>query len=361
MKKILLALAFAAFACPAQADITVGLSAPLSGSVASFGEQLKHGAEQAVKDINAAGGVNGEKIKLEVFDDACDPKQAVAGANQMVSKGIKYIVGFACSGAAIPASKIILDEKLVMVVAAASNPKLTDEGGKGVVRVFGRDDKQGAVIGNLIATGFKDKKVALLNDKSAYGRGIADEVKKAMNAGNAKEVLFDSYAPGEKDYSAIVSKLKEYAIDVVYIGGYHTETGLILRQLRTAGSKAQLIGGDSLTTNEFWSITGSAGEGVLMTFAPDPRKKPYAADAVKALRASGFEPEGYTLYSYATVQVMAEALKKAGSADVAKVRDALYVNTFKTVLGDTGFDEKGDIKGAGFVIYKWSKGSYAER
>lgn len=355
------ALLSAFWAVSVQADISIGLIAPLTGQYAVNGEQIRRGAEQAVADINAAGGVLGQKLKIETADDACDPKQAVAAANQMASRGVKFVVGHYCSGSAIPASKVFTEEKTVMISPGATNPKLTDEGGEGIFRVCGRDDKQGIVIADTILKEFKGKNVALLHDKSAYGRGLAEEVKKNLNAGGVTEKMFEAFTAGEKDYAALVASLKQNAIDVVFIGGYHTEGGLIARQLRAAGSAAQIFAGDAFVTNEFWSIAGEAGEGVLMTFGPDPRKKAEAKAVVDSLRKSGYEPEGYTLYSYAAVQVFVDALKTAGGPDEAKVTASMHKDSFKTVLGDIGFDAKGDVKAPAYVIYKWSKGNYTER
>ena len=345
----------------AKAEIVFGVVGPLTGQYAVNGEQMRRGVEQAAKDINAAGGINGEKIKLEIVDDACDPKQAVAAANQMASKGIKYVVGHYCSGSAIPASKIYLDEGILLISPGATNPKLTEEGAQNIFRVCGRDDKQGAIIADVLKNEFKGKKVALLHDKSAYGRGLVDEVKKNLNSGGIQETIFESFSAGEKDYSALVGILKQKSIDVLFVGGYHTETALIARQLRAAGSSAQIIGGDALVTSEFSSIAGAAAEGVLMTFGPDPRKKPQAEKVVKALRDAGYEPEGYTLYSYAAAQIFEQAIKAAGSNDSAKVLKNMRTAPFKTVLGDIGFDAKGDVTAPAYVLYVWKNGLYAER
>jgi branched-chain amino acid transport system substrate-binding protein len=349
------------FALPVHADLSIGVIAPLTGQYAVNGEQIRKGVEQAAKDINAGGGVAGQKIKLEIADDGCDPKQAVAAANQMVSKGVKFVIGHYCSGSAIPSSKVFLEEGIVMISPAATNPKLTDEGGKTIFRICGRDDRQGGIVAEALAKEFKDKKIAILHDKSAYGRGLADEVKKSLNARGINEVMFEAYTAGERDYSALVGTLKEKGVEALFVGGYHTEGGLIARQLRGAGSKAQVFGGDAFVTNEFASIAGPAADGVLMTFGPDPRKKPEAEAPVKALRASGYEPEGYTLYSYATLQSFAQAIAKVGHADAAKVADVLHADTFKTVLGDVAFDAKGDIKAPAYVLYIWKNGTYAER
>jgi len=276
MKKFVLSglavgFATALAASTAWADITIATVGPITGQYAAFGEQMKKGAEMAVADINAAGGVNGEKLVLEVGDDACDPKQAVAVANQMASKGVKFIAGHFCSGSSIPASKVYEEEGILQITPASTNPKFTDEGGWNVARVCGRDDAQGLVAGNFLAKNYKDKKIAIIDDKTAYGKGLADETRKALNAAGVKETMNEAYTAGEKDYTALVSKMKEAGIDVVYVGGYHTEGGLILRQLREQGSQALMISGDAFVTDEFWTITGPAGEGTIMTFAPDPR------------------------------------------------------------------------------------------
>ncbi len=366
MKKLLLsgvALGFAAAlsVSVAWADVSIGVAGPISGQYASFGEQLKRGAEKAVADLNKAGGVNGEQIVLEVGDDACDPKQAVAVANQMVSKGIKFMAGHFCSGSSIPASKVYEEEGILQITPASTNPKFTDEGGWNVARVCGRDDAQGIVAGNFIAKNFKDKKIAIIDDKSAYGKGLADETRKALNAAGVKETMNESYTAGEKDYTALVSKMKDAGIEVVYVGGYHTEGGLILRQMRDQGSTAQMISGDAFNTEEFWTITGPAGEGMIFTFAPEPRNFPTAKAIVEEFKAGGYDPEGYTLYAYAAIQAWAQAAKATGGTDAKKISEWLRAgNPVETVLGTISLNEKGDIKDAKYVWYVWHDGKYAE-
>jgi branched-chain amino acid transport system substrate-binding protein len=296
-----------------------------------------------------------------VGDDACDPKQAVAVANQMVSKGIKFMAGHFCSGSSIPASKVYEEEGILQITPASTNPKFTDEGGWNVARVCGRDDAQGIVAGNFMAKNFKDKKIAIIDDKSPYGKGLADETRKALNAAGVTEAMNESYTAGEKDYTALVSKMKEAAIDVVYVGGYHTEGGLILRQMRDQGMKAQMVSGDAFNTAEFWTITGDAGEGMIFTFAPEPRNFPEAKAVVEKFKATGYDPEGYTLYAYAAIQAWAQAATATGGTDGKKIAEWLRAgNTLKTVLGDLVLDAKGDIKDAKYVWYRWTAGKYAE-
>jgi len=361
MKKMLLAgvaMSFA-MAAPAWADITIATAGPMTGQYASFGEQMKAGAEQAVEDINAAGGVNGEMLKLEIGDDACDPKQAVAVANQFAGSGVVFVAGHFCSGSSIPASAVYAEEGIVQISPASTNPAFTDERpGPGIYRVCGRDDQQGAVAGEYLAKNFAGKKVAFVHDKTAYGKGLADATMAAYEAAGGKPAMYEAYTAGEKDYSALVSKLKSEAVDVLYVGGYHTEAGLMARQMKEQGMNTVLVSGDALVTDEYWAITGDAGEGTLMTFSPDPRKNPDAAPLVEKFRAKGIEPEGYVLYTYAAIQAWADAVKTAGNTEFDAVTKALDEGTFNTVLGTLEFDEKGDVTLPGYVFYEWKDGKY---
>ena len=342
----------------AKADITIAVAGPMTGQYATFGEQFRHGAKMAVADINAVGGVLGQKLKLIIEDDACDPKQAVAVANKLVSDGVALVAGHFCSGSSIPASQVYTEEDILQISPASTNPKLTEEGGDNVFRTCGRDDQQGAVAGNFLADRFAAKKIAVLHDKTAYGKGLADETRKQLDGRGVKVAMYEAYTAGEKDYSALVSKMKAAGIGVFYLGGYHTEAGLMIRQAREQGFEAQLVSGDALVTDEFWKITGKAGEGTLMTFSPDPRKNPNAAPVVKKFRDAGYNPEGYTLYTYGAIQAWAMAVEKASSTDTGKVIAALREFKFDTVLGNIGFDMKGDVTAPGYVFYEWKNGTY---
>ncbi len=342
----------------ARAEIAIATAGPMTGQYAAFGEQMRRGAEMAVADINSAGGVLGQQLKLEIGDDACDPKQAVAVANQMVGKGVVFVAGHFCSGSSIPASDVYEEEEILQISPASTNPKLTEAGKFNVLRTCGRDDQQGEVAGNFLVEHFGDRNIAIIHDKTAYGKGLADETKKVLNAQNKQEALYEAYTAREKDYSALVSKLKQHAIDILYVGGYHTEAGLIARQMREQGMTTRLVSGDALMTDEYWSITGSAGEGTLMTFSPDPRKNPVATDVVDRFRAGGYEPEGYTLYTYGAIQAWAQAAESIGTTDTAKIVEALKSGSFDTVLGNIGFDAKGDVSAPGYVFYQWSNGTY---
>ena len=342
-------------------EITVGMAGPMTGSEASFGAQFKNGAEQAIADINAAGGVMGRKLKLEIGDDACDPKQARAVAEKLASMKVPVVVGHFCSSSSIPASEPYTESNVLQISPASTNPQFTDRGLWNTFRVCGRDDQQGLVAGEYLAKTYKGKNIAILHDRSTYGKGLADETQKALTKAGGKERMFEAYTRGDKDFTALVSRMKQANIDVVFLGGYHTEGGLILRQMRDQGMKTALVGGDSLVTNEFWAITGTAGEGVRMTFGPDPRKKATAKALVEKFKAKGIDPEGYTLYSYAAFQIWSQAVAKAKTTDAKKVAETMKGGKWDTVLGPIAFDKKGDITALDYVWYEWKKdGSYAE-
>jgi branched-chain amino acid transport system substrate-binding protein len=342
-------------------DLTIAVAGPMTGDQAAFGRQMKNGADMAVEQINAAGGVLGKKLALDVEDDACDPKQARSVAEKIAGEKVPFVAGHYCSSSSIPASEAYADGNVLQITPASTNPLFTERKLWNVARVCGRDDQQGQVAGNYIAKNFKGKNIAILNDKTTYGKGLADETKKALNKAGVQEKLYESYNKGDKDFNAIVSRLKRENIDLVYVGGYHTEAGLILRQMRDQGLKTVLMAGDALADKEYASITGPAGEGTLFTFGPDPRKKPTAAAIVKKFQAKNIDPEGYTLYTYAAIQVWSEAAAKARTTDPKKVMDTIKKGAWDTVIGKLEYDSKGDIKQLDYVVYKWDdKGGYAE-
>jgi branched-chain amino acid transport system substrate-binding protein len=344
------------FAGTAQAQIKLGVAGPITGPNAAFGAQLKNGTEQAVEDINAAGGIMGQKITMSTGDDVSDPKQGVSVANKFAGDGVKFVVGHFNSGVTMPASEAYAENGILMISPSATNPKITERNLWNTFRTCGRDDQQGAVASAWILKNMKGKKVAIVHDKTTYGQGLADETKKGLNKGGVKEVLYEGINLGEKDYSALVSKIKASGADLVYWGGLHTEGGLIVRQMRDQGVKAVLMGGDGITSDEFVSVGGPGVEGTLMTFAPDPRKRPEAKAIVEKFRAKKFEPEAYTLYSYAAVEVMKQAAESAKSLDPKKVAEKIHSGMkFKTVIGELSFDKKGDITRPDYVMYVWKK------
>jgi branched-chain amino acid transport system substrate-binding protein len=352
-----LALGFAfALAGTASAQVKIGVQGPITGPNAVFGAQLKNGADQAATDINAAGGIMGKKIDLDFGDDVSDPKQGVSVANKFVGDGVKFVVGAFNSGVTIPSSEVYQENGILEITPASTNPTVTERGMWNIFRTCGRDDQQGAVAGQYIIKHFKGKKVAVVDDKTTYGKGLADETVKAMGKGGMKPVLREGVNTGEKDYSALVSKIKASGADLVYWGGLQTEGGLIVRQMRDQGVKAPMMGGDGIATDEFATIGGPGVEGTYMTYGPDPRNRPIAKKVVEEFRAKKFEPEAYTLYSYAGVQVIQQAANAAKSLDPKKVAEKMHSGMhFKTVIGDLSYDKKGDITRLDYVMYVWKK------
>jgi branched-chain amino acid transport system substrate-binding protein len=361
---IILTAGGALVAGSASAQVKIGFGGPVTGGSASFGAQMKMGVEQAVEDINAAGGVNGQKLQVLIGDDATDPKQGVSAANKFIGDGVKWVVGHFNSSVSIPTSRVYFDNGVIQVTPGSTNPALTDPDPKtkeskwNVFRVCGRDDQQAAVAADYIVKNMKGAKVALVHDKKAYGKGLVDETKKALNAAGIKEVLYDTINPGDKDYSAVVSKIKASGAELVYYGGEYGEAGLLIRQMKDQGVKAVLMGGDGIAAEELGQIAGPAVEGTLQTFNADPRTNPAAAEVVKKFEAKKFNPETYTLYTYAAVQVLKAAAEAAKSNDPRKMADALHSGmTIKTVLGDISYDKKGDVTKADYIVYRWVKGA----
>ena len=359
--KYLTSVAFAAslmFAQAAKADITIGLVAPITGPVAAYGAQVKNGAEAAVAEINKNGGILGEQVVLKVADDAGEPKQGVSAANQLVGEGIRFVVGPVTSGVAIPASDVFAENGILMVTPTATAPDLTNRGLTNVLRTCGRDDQQAAVAADYVLKNLKDKKIAVLHDKGTYGKGLADAFKAGINAGGVNEVIYEALNPGEKDYSAIVTRLKDLGVEVIYFGGYHPEGGLLARQLQDVSVKALIIGGEGLSNTEFWAIGTDAAAGTLFTNASDALKNPASANAVKVLEAAGIPPEAFTLNAYAAVEVIKAGIEKAGSAeDAAAVTTALKSGEpVTTAIGNLTYGENGDLTSQSFSLFKWEGG-----
>jgi branched-chain amino acid transport system substrate-binding protein len=346
----------------AQAEIKVGIAGPLSGSALNTGEQQEVGAQKAIVHLNKKGGLLGKKIVVISVDDACEPRQAKAVALQLVSEGVVFVVGHVCSAASLAVREIYEKAGIIMISPASTNPKVTDEGGANVFRVIGRDDQQGTIAGNYLADNHSNSNIAIIHDTQAYGLGLAEFTKLQLNKRGVTEVMFDSYTKDQKDYKSLVDKFVNKKINVLYIGGYMDDIGIISRQAKKELPNLRLFSGDSLVDVEFLFIAGEAGVGSYFTFGPDMRLKPEAQDVAAAIREEdAYEPEGYTLYSYGAVQAWAQAVEQAGSLKPKAVIKALREGSFDTVLGKIGFDEKGDVTGiSSFVWYVFGKEDYSQ-
>jgi branched-chain amino acid transport system substrate-binding protein len=351
------ALFFLGFAGAAEADVTIGVAGPITGANASFGAQLTQGVAQAAEDFNRSGGILGQRVVIQQGDDVSDPKQGVSVANKFVGDGVRFVVGHFNSGVTIPASEVYADNGVLMITPSATNPKVTERKLWDVFRTCGRDDQQGRLWADLALGKLRDAKIAIVHDKTTYGQGLADAANGFRNAGGKKEVLYEGVNAGEKDYSAIVSKIKASGAEYLMWGGLHTEGGLIVRQMRDQGIKTVMISGDGITDTEFASVGGPGVEGTLMSFGPEPRNNPNAKAIVAEFAAKGFDPQGYTLYSYVAMQIIKQAAEKANSLDPKKLAEAMHSGViFKTMIGDIAYDKKGDRTTVDYVWYVWQKG-----
>lgn len=336
--------------------LKIALAGPVTGPVAQYGDMQMIGSKMAIERINAAGGVNGMQLEGVVYDDACDPKQAVAVANKIVNDGIGYVVGHLCSSSTQPASDIYEDEGIVMITAASTSPDITERGYQMVFRTIGLDSLQGPTAGKFIVEKIKPANMAVIHDKQQYGEGIATAVKSTVEAAGVNVVMFEGITSGDKDFSTLVAKMKKANVDFVYYGGYHPELGLILRQSAEAGLKARFMGPEGVGNSEISTIAGDASEGLLVTLPPSFDTRPENADLVKAFKDKGQDPSGaFVMTAYSAVQVIADAVKMAGTTDTDKVQKVLHDNVFDTPTGKIDFDEKGDLTSFDFVVYEWHK------
>ncbi|MBF0135784.1 MAG: branched-chain amino acid ABC transporter substrate-binding protein [Magnetococcales bacterium] len=345
-------------------SVRIGVAGPLSGSYAAFGEQLWRGAEQAAKDINAAGGIHGRMIELIKADDACEPKQAVTVAHRLVDADhVKAVIGHFCSSSTIPATEVYAEAGILGITPASTNPKVTERKLPTVFRTCGRDDQQGGTGAEFVVNTLKAKRVAIIHDKDTYGQGLADAMKARLHALGLKEVLYEGLTRGEKDFNALVTKIKSQMADAVYFGGLHAEAGVLVRQMREQGLQAPLISGDGIVSQEFVASAGGPRfvEGVFMTFGRDARKIYTGRQVVDKFRKAGYEPEGYTLYSYATLQAIVAAMASTRSEQGDVLAKWLRSNTVETIMGPKAFDAKGDLKVTDYVMYRWTPdGKYVE-
>ena len=348
---------------PARADIPVAVVGPMSitpatGQYAAFGEEMTRGAEMAVRDVNERGGINGERLRLLIADDACDPEQAVRVAEELARQRVVLVAGHFCSGASIPASRVYHERGVLMINPASTNPRLTEQGFADVFRFAGRDDVQGAFAADYAVDHGLAGRVAVVHDGTAFGEGIAAEFRRRLAERGVPVALDEAIRQGDRDFSALIARMEGAGVRLVYFGGYHVEAGLFARQAHDQGLGAGLLVNSAMVNREFWDLAGPGGEGVLMTFAPDPRKLPSAAEVVRRYEAEGYSPEGRTLYAHAAVQVFAEAARRAGSTDLGALEEELRRGSYDTVLGPVTFDGNGDVTGFRYEMYRWHDGRY---
>jgi branched-chain amino acid transport system substrate-binding protein len=291
-------------------------------------------------------------------DDACGTKRAIAAARTLVEAEVRVVVGHLCSHSSLLAAGIYEVADVLMISPGSTHPRLTEEGRQNVFRLNGRDDEQGRLAGDFLASRFAGKRIAILHDGSTYGEGLAEEARKQLRVRGVIEAMYGPYAPNSADYAELLTRLRHARIDVLYVGGYGPDAGLILRTARERGDDLQLIGGDGLAMEGFWAVAGEMGEGAIFSYRPDVRDRPVAAGLLARFRERGMAPRLSGFSTYAAVEVWAQAVERAGSLQLSPVAEALRRGHFDTVLGRVGFDYKGDLEDAAFQWKVWADGDY---
>lgn len=335
----------------AQAPLKIGLSAPLTGPDAAFGQGLRLGAEQAVADLNRGGG---RKIALVVADDAGDPKQAVAIARKFAAEGVSLAVGPFASSVAALALPAYEEAGIVMVAPGATWSPLSARGAWNLFRLAPSDAQQAAFAGAYIAERYGTRRIGIVHDRTTFGRGLADEVSRTLKARGRREVLFESLVRGSKDASDLAARLKRAAVEVVYFGGLAPEAALLIKAMRDADLDAPLVGSDGILDKDFAPAAGPGAEGTVMTMEPEPRRLPEVRGAKAVPRTP--EADAVAARSYAAVELLAQGAARARSTQGTKVAAALREGSpIRTLVGDLSFDQAGDTRYPDLVLRTWRR------
>ncbi|WP_448588957.1 branched-chain amino acid ABC transporter substrate-binding protein [Thermodesulfobium sp.] len=326
--------------------IKIGFAAPLSGSQAEMGTYLKNGALMAIDKINAKGGINGKKLELVAMDDKADPKEAVSVAQKFAADpSIVAVIGHLNSGASIPASAIYHQAGLVMVSPSSTNPKLTEQGFNNVFRVCTTDAMQGPFAAKFVKDKLKKDTAVVLDDKTAYGQGLADEFAKAFQADGGKVLMREGINQGDKDFTALLTKIKSVNPQVIYFGGMYPEAGQMVKQMKSLGmNKIDFVSGDGVEDPAFIKIAGADANGTYASnVGPAIEKVPGSKEFIdEYTKKFGNPPGPYALFGYDAALAVITALEKAPKPDRADVLKVMPTVSFEGMLGKTSFDSKGD-------------------
>lgn len=338
-------------------EVRVGLAVPLTGPDAGFGAAMKIGAELAVSDVNAAGGMLGRTVRLVTVDDASDPKKGTDAAKQLIDAGVKLVVGDFSSAVALPTSAAYAQSGVLDIVPAAIAPQITERGLPTVFRLAGREDLQGEIVTRFLQAR-RYARVALLYDRSSSGKSFVDAVRAGLAARGNSEVFYGTLAPDAHDLSGTIARLRSAGAQIVVWGGGPAGAALLVRQLHDAGARIPLLGSLAMASEDFASQAGVAAEGTFMVFPQDPRNRAAAADLTRRFTENGADTNGYAYYAYAAIQLMAQAVQSKSSLEPRDVAAALHSGApYKTVVGPLAFDPKGDPKASDLSVQVWRKGA----
>ncbi len=340
--------------------VRIGVAGPMTGDQSVFGRDERRGVELAVQEWNAQGGVLGKKIGLIVEDDQHDPRQAVAVANRLVTDGVAGVIGHFNSNCSIPASAVYHRAGIPMISHGSTNPQLTEQGFSDVFRVCGRDDQQSRIAANFVCKKLKLSRIAIIQDKTTYGQGLADEFRKWLS-NSCKVVYYGAIIQGDKDFRAVLTNVKAQHPDLIYFGGVYPEGGLLVRQARQLGIHSLFMGGDGIMGPEFIAIAGTAAEGTYATFGPDITTVPSAQQFIQNYTKLYGAPGPYSVYAYAAANVLLSAIKGAGSTAPSAVVQYIHTHSFDTALGTISFDSEGDVVHSPYVIWQVSNEKFVQR
>jgi len=349
----------AAPAAPAAAVVKIGHVGPTSGAIAHLGKDNENGARMAIEELNAAGVmIDGKKVTLELMaeDDAADPKQGTAVAQKLADAKVAGVVGHLNSGTTIPASKIYSDAVIPQISPSATNPKYTRQGFKTAFRVVADDAQLGGTLGKYAVGTLKGKSIAVIDDRTAYGQGVAEEFTKAVEGAGGKVVAKEFTTDKATDFNSILTTIKGKKPDVVFFGGMDAVAGPMLKQMKSLGIKAKFMGGDGICSTELVKLGGDAiaDDQVFCAEAGGVEGEAKAGmDEFKAKFKTKFnvDVQVYAPYVYDSVKIMVAAMVKANSSDPAKYLPVLAATAdYKGVTGPISFDEKGDIKGGALTL-----------
>lgn len=345
-------------AAPSGITITIAHAGPLTGSIAHLGKDDENGVALAVEQANQQKlTIGGQPVTFRMVseDDQADPKIGTTVAQKLVDARVAAVIGHLNSGVTIPASEIYSRAGIPMVSGSATNPDVTERGLKGVFRTVGRDDQQGPAIAAYIANELKAKRVAIVDDKTAYGEGLANEVEKSLRGAKVSIVGRERTSDKETDFKAILTKIKARNPDVVFHGGMDATGGPMLKQARELGIKAAFAFGDGACTEQVAALAGTAAEGLVCSQAGLP-KEAASKEFVEAFRAKYGEIRQYSPYYYDATRAVIEAMKKADSTDPEKFTPEIFNVSFSGATGTVEFDKKGDRKDADITIFKLQGG-----
>jgi branched-chain amino acid transport system substrate-binding protein len=341
----------------------IGHAGPLTGSIAHLGKDNENGVRLALDEANAAGiEIGGKKVKFELLseDDQADPKQGTIVAQKLVDAKVVGVIGHLNSGTTIPASKLYHDASIPQISPSATNVTYTNQGYKTAFRVMANDAQQGKVLGDFAVTKLGAKNIAIIDDRSAYGQGLADEFEKAAQAAGATILAREFTDTTKTDFTAILTSIKGKNPDLIFYGGMDAQAGPMMKQIKNLGLTAKYLAGDGVQTAEFLKLAADGAEGAYASSPGVPLDKMPGGTAFADKYKSKFNQEIqlYAPYAYDAMNVMLEAMKKAGSTDPAKYLPVMAGIQYQGVTGNIAFDDKGDIKGGGISLYQVKDGKW---